>query len=480
MRYNIVLRYVGFVMLLNAALMLLSAAVGYIKGFDSGFYPLTLSALLAAALGAFPLIFVGRGQRISAKESYSIVVGSWLMSCVVGMLPYLLWGGEFDVAGAWFESVSGYTTTGSTILNNVEALPRSLLMWRSLTHWMGGLGVVMFVMVVLPNIGSSKKTMAGVEISSMAQDNFRYKTATVLRIMLSVYFGITIASALLLRLAGMSWFDAVNHAFSVASTGGFSTRNLSVAAFDSVWIEVILSFFMILSGVHFGLIFATVTGKYNNMFRSEVVRYYLASVAIAGIIVSLSLWSEGIYGFWEAFRHGTFQTFAVASTTGFATADSTTWSSLAIVVLIFMSIQCACAGSTSGGMKCDRVCLAFKVIRARIKQQQHPAAVIRIKLNGVILDSSTVSFVLLFIVAYFAMIMLGSILMTACGMDLITGFTATIACIGNVGPGFGSVGSLDNFSGIGTVAKYICTILMLMGRLEIFGLVQLFLLKWWK
>ncbi len=480
MRYNIVLRYVGFVMLLNAALMLLSAAVGYIKGFDSGFYPLALSALLSVVLGTFPMIFVGRGQRISTKESYCIVVGSWLASCVIGMLPYLLWGGEFDVANAWFESVSGYTTTGATILNDIEALPRSLLMWRSLTHWMGGLGVVMFVMIVLPNIGSSKKAMSNVEISSMAQDNFRYRSATILRIMLSVYFGMTIASALLLRIAGMSWFDAVNHAFSVTATGGFSTRNISIAAFDNVWIEVILSFFMILSGIHFGIIFATLTGKHNNMFRSEVVRYYLASVAVASIVVSLSLWRNGIYDFWPAFRHGTFQVFAITSTTGFATADSTVWSSLAIVVLIFMSVQCACAGSTSGGLKCDRVCLAFKVIRAKIKQQQHPAAIIRIKLNGVIQDSQTVSFVLLFTVVYFALIMFGSILMCAFGLDVVTSFTATVSCLGNVGPGFGEVGSLDNFSSLGIVAKYFCTILMLCGRLEIFGFIQLFLLKWWK
>ena len=207
MRLNVVLRYVGLILLLDAAFMLLSVVVSLLGGMDTGFYPLLQSFVLTAILGAFPLIFVPRGGQITSKEGYAIVVGAWLMSCLAGMLPYVLWGGEFSVSDAWFEAVSGFTTTGSTSLSNVEALPRGLLFWRASTHWLGGVGVVMFVLVVLPSMGSTKMRLSSVELSSMAKDNFRYRTQKILQILLVVYVGLTLVETVLLRMAGMSWFD---------------------------------------------------------------------------------------------------------------------------------------------------------------------------------------------------------------------------------------------------------------------------------
>ncbi len=481
MRLNVVLRYVGIVMLFNAAFMVLSAGVSYFYDIDSGFQPLLLSAALTAVIGAFPLIFVGSNEQISNKEGYTIVVGAWLMSCVVGSFPYLLWGGEFGFIDAWFESVSGYTTTGATILNDVEALPKGLLFWRSLTHWMGGVGVVMFALVILPSLGRSKMTISNVELSSIAKDNYRYRANTIIRILLTVYLGITLCCTLLLRVAGMDFFDAINHAMSTVATGGFSTKNLSIAYYDNIWIEIVLTFFMVLSGIHFGLIFATFTGKYMNIFRSEVVRYYLLSLIIGCLAISVSIWLGGSYeSFWSALRYSSFELATYATTTGFAVADSNLWSPFAITLLMIFSIQCGCAGSTSGGIKCDRVCIAAKAIWAKIRQQQHPNAIFRIKLGGVVQEKSVSDFVMLFIVLYLFLILVGTVVMTAAGLDLVTAFSTSIANLGNVGPGFGETGGFNSYANLPGFVRFFCPLLMLFGRLEIFGLLQLFLLKWWK
>ena len=481
MKINIVLRYCGLVLLLNAAFMLLSAFISMVSGMDSGFYPLLLSGVLTGVLGGFPLIFVEKGQQISSKEGYVIVVGSWLLACVVSMFPFLIWGGEFSLVNAWFESVSGCTTTGATILNDIEALPRGLLFWRSSTHWIGGIGLVMFALVILPSIGNSRMTLKNMELSSMAQDNYRYRTQKIIQILLVVYVGFTIIETLLLKVAGMNWFDAVNHAFSNIATGGFSTRNMSIGYYDNPWIETIVIIFAVLSGVHFGLIFATVTGKANNMFRSEVVRYYLATIAVCSIIIAVSLIRSDIYRtFGESLRHSLFQVVCLITTTGFATADTTTWTPVAIILLVFVSLQCSCAGSTSGGLKCDRVYLAAKAFGAKLRQQQHPNAIIRIKLNNFIQDPGVVHAVMLYIVAYFSLILIDTLFNAACGLDLTTSFTAAIACAGNVGPGFGEVGSASTFAAMPAAAKVGSTVMMLLGRLEIFGLFQLFLIKWWR
>lgn len=469
------------VLLLESVFMLIAAGISFFGVADNGFVPLVSSFGITAALAA-GLVFSGKkSEHITLKEGYCIVTVAWLVSCLVGMLPYLFWGGDFNLVNAWFESVSGFTTTGSTILNDIEALPNGLLFWRSSTHWIGGVGVVMFTLTILPSLGKTKMALSSVEISQLAKDNFNYRTRKIIRILLFVYLGMTALETVLLRAAGMNWFDSVNHAFSTIATGGFSTRNLSIGAYDSVWIEVIVGVFTFMAGVHFGLIFATIAGHRNNMFRNEVFRFYFFSVAAGILLVTFNLWNTGVYGtLGECLRKGWFQTVSIATTTGFATADTAVWPSFSIALLLFFSIQCACAGSTSGGLKCDRVLLSFKVIRTRIRQQQHPNAVLRIKLNGVIQEDSTVNFAMLYIVIYFLLILLGTLVNTAAGLDFMTGMSASVTCMGNVGPGFGEVGALDNFHELPGVIKISSTLLMLLGRLEIFGLIQLFLIKWWR
>ena len=481
MRVSIILRYVGTVMLCVSAFMMVSAVISYMNNIDSGFYPLLLSALLTFTLGAFPMLFVPRATSISNKEGFSIVVGSWVLASVVGMFPYLIWGGEFTLINAWFESVSGFTATGATILNDIEQLPQGLLFYRTSSNWLGGVGVVMFALVILPSLGTSRMSLSNVELSSLAKDNYRYRTQVIVRILLVVYVGLTAVTTLALKAAGLRWFDALNHAMSACATAGFSTKNASIAFYDNVVVELILAGAMLISSIHFGLIYATFLRKSNNIFRSEVVRTYIVIVILSTLFVATSLFGANIFPtVWESLRHSFFQVVSLITTTGFATADTNLWTPFAIVILIFVSIVCACAGSTTGGMKIDRVLIFCKILMARIRRQQHPNAVIRIRVDGIAQDADLLNSVVVFIVAYIGLIFMATLTNTLFGQDLMTAFSSAVACIGNVGPGFGEVGSMGNFANIPAILKLQDSLLMLMGRLEIFGFIQLFFLKCWR
>lgn len=448
---------------------------------DSGFYPLLLSSMLTFTLGIFPQLFVPRAKSISNKEGFTIVVGSWVLASVVGMFPYLIWGGEFSLINAWFESVSGFTATGATILNDIEYMPQGMIFYRTATNWLGGVGVVMFALVILPSLGTSKMALSNVELSSLAKDNYRYRTQVIVRILLIVYVGLTIATTLALKFAGLRWFDALNHAMSACATAGFSTKNASIAFYDNVAVEFILAGAMLISSLHFGLIYATFLRKGNNVFRSEVVKTYFLIIFVATLLVATSIFGANVYtSIWEALRHSFFQVVSLITTTGFATADTNLWTPFAIVVLIFVSIVCACAGSTSGGMKVDRLLIFCKILWARIRRQQHPNAVIRIRVDGVVQDSDMLNSVVVFMVTYFGLIFFATFTNTLFGQDLMTAFSSAVACVGNVGPGFGDVGSMGNFADIPAILKVQNSVLMLMGRLEIFGFIQLIFLKWWR
>ena len=481
MRISVVIRYIGIILLVLAAFMLTSAGIAYVSNVDTSYYPLVMSSLLTLLLGCFPLIFVPSPSSISTKEGYCIVVGSWLVASVVGMFPYLMWGGEFTVINAWFESVSGFTTTGASILNNIEALPRGLLFWRMATSWIGGVGVVMFALVILPSIGRSKRMLSSVELSSLAKDNFNYRTQTIVRIILITYLLMTTVTTIALKLAGMCWFDALCHAMSACGTCGFGTKNTSIAFFNSGLIEFILMLAMCFAGLHFGLIYATITGKHNNVFRSEVSRVYFTIIGVSSVLIAISLWMSDIYPtLWLSLRSAFFHTVSLITTTGYATVDCNTWTSFAILILIFCSIVCGCAGSTSGGLKVDRFLVAAKMIRTRLRAQRHPDAIFRTKIDGVVQDEDMMGTVMVYIVAYMLLILVGTFLNTLFGADLMTGFSAAVSCVSNVGPGFGEVGTMANYSLMPIVTKFNLTVLMLLGRLEIFGLIQLFFIRWWR
>ena len=481
MKFGLIIRYVGLVMLLNAAFMLISAGVSFANGLDTGFYPLLLSFLITAIVGAFPLIFVPNEHNLSTKESYVVVTMSWVMSCLLGMLPYLIWGGEFSIANAWFESTSGFTTTGSTILSDIEALPDGLLFWRSSTHWIGGVGVILFALAILPSMGRTKISLSSAEMSMMAKDNFRYTTRKILQIILYVYVGLTLCETAVLKIVGMPWFDAVTNSFSTIATGGFCIKNNSIMAYGSATVEMIILFFMAVAGLHMGLIYATIRGKRNNLFRSEVARFYVLSLTLCSMLVAGGLLlNHNCASFGEALRYASFQVVSYTTTTGFASVDDALWPPLAMLVMMYCTMQCAMAGSSTGGLKADRILLLFKSIRARILKLQHPNAVIRIKQNGVTQDDGAVNSAILLVVIYLLSALVGTLLLAAMNIDLLTGFTATIASLSNVGPGFGAVSNLSNYGVLPDTAKGLLSGLMLFGRLEFFGFIHIFMLRSWK
>jgi len=479
MRVPLVIRHIGMVLLINAVFLFISFFISLFND-ETAVFPLLYSALIVLIFGSFPLIYVPSSPLLTTHEGMVTIVFGWFATCIVGMLPYVMWGGEFSLINAWFESVSGYTTTGSTILKDIEVLPKGILFWRSSTHWIGGLGVIIFALLILPQPSTSKMVLVRNEISTIAKSNFQMKATQAVRALAYVYIGLTLFETVLLWIAGMSLFDAINHSFSTIATGGFSTKNLSIAYFDNLAVEIIIMVFMILSGLHFGLIYATMIGKHDNIFRSEIVRAFVL-VLFAGIfLVALKLWLSDYGNFWESLRLASFQVVSLGTTTGFATADTPNWPFFTILIMIYFTIQCACAGSTSGGLKFDRVLLFFKSIILQIKSLQHPQGVFVLKINHRTVEDSVLQNSLIYILLYLSIILTSTLLITFQDVDLITSFSAAVTTIGNVGPGFGGVSSLGNFGALPTFSKFILSINMLLGRLEIFSIISLFFIKSWK
>jgi trk system potassium uptake protein TrkH len=480
MRFPFIVRYTGFVLLLNAAFMLLAAAISLLQG-GEGLWVLIISAIITAIAGGASLFFAPPAEDLTAKEGIGILVFSWITSCTFGMLPYLFWGGEFTFVNAWFESVSGYTTTGATVLNHIEQLPEGLLFWRSATHWIGGLGVVVMLVLLLPTMHNLKLRLAKTEISSLSKGNFKFRVQQTARVICGMFAGLTVLLGGLLMLAGMDWFDAVNHAFSTIATGGFSTRDTSIAAFQNGWIELILAVFMIIAGMHFGLLFMAFTGNYRPLWKSPAVRFYLASLLVGMALVSLNLYFSQTYDhLTDALRYGAFQVISTATTTGYATADTALWSPFSTLLLCYFMFQCACAGSTSGGIKADRLQILFRSMRGHLRKQQHPNAIVPTRVGGATLDNDTVYAVLQFVITYLAVIFIGALLLSLLGTDIGVSFSASVACMGNIGPGFDAISSFGNYAAIPALGKFILTFEMLLGRLEIYGLLLFLFVKTWR
>ena len=460
---------IGKALLINAFFMLISIAISIYYGFDSAFTPLLISFLVTFITGTFPFIFVKKNTATTLQSGFLTIVLAWILSFIFGMLPYVLWGGEFTLINAWFESVSGYTTTGSTILTDIEALPKSLLFWRSSTHFIGGLGVIVFLLVIIPDNSPAKLRLTHLELSTLSKEGYRYKTSTITRVMVSVYAGLTIVETLLLWAAGMSLFDAVNHAFSTVATGGFSTKNTSIMHFDSVTIDLIITVFMALSAMHFGIIFAVMARRSLKPLKHPVTKYYYGVIAICSVIIAFSLKTQGGYGSWGAAAlDATFQTVSYLSTTGFGQADNAHWPLLANTILLFAAFHCGCSGSTTGGIKADRMLIAFKAIKKDFLKRLHPSSLFRTKVGSKVINDSTVTSVFLYIVLYLVIVFFSFIILLICGVEIGDAFSGTISSLGNVGPGIGTIGTMGNYSGLSSIVKFIFTIDMFIGRLEIF------------
>lgn len=460
---------VGKALLVSALFMFLSIIVSVVDGRDSAFGPLLISFIITLIAGGFPFIFVKKSQSLTLNDGFLTIVLSWLLSFIFGMLPYVMWGGEFTLINAWFESVSGYTTTGSTILNDIEALPRSLLFWRSSTHYIGGLGVVVFLLLVMPDASPFRLKLTNMELSSLSKEGYRYKSSKTISIITKVYVALTLVFFFSLWAAGMSSFDALNHAFSLAATGGFSTRNLSIGYYQSDLINVMVIFFMAVAALHFGLIYAVFITRSLKPMNNTVVKYYFGSIMLMSLMIMLSLKLEGGYDSWgRAAMDSTFTVVSYMTTTGFSICDNSVWPWIAGIVLIFASFQCGCSGSTTGGLKVDRILISFKAISNEVKRRLHPSAVSQVRLSGHHLPDSTIHSVMLYIVVYIIVIFISIIGVLLCGAEIPEAVSGVIASVGSVGPGLAEVGSMDNYSLQPAMAKFIYAFDMFLGRVEIF------------
>ena len=469
MNIKVISRNVGYALLVSALFMFLSILVSVANGNDSALAALMISFTITFTVGIFPFIFVRKSAAITLKDGYMIIALSWLLSFIFGMLPYALWGGPFTIINAWFESVSGFTTTGSTILDNVEALPNSLLFWRSSTHFIGGLGVVVFLLLIIPSSSQMRLRLTTLELSSLSKREYRSGANKTVYIFTYVYFGLTAASFLLYVMAGMSPFDAINHAMSVVATGGFSTRNLSIGAYNSVPVDLITMLFMLLSSIHFGMVFVAIATRSLKPFRNEIFKFYIWSLVVTSVVVAMSLKVHGIEKGWgDALLSGSFHILSFASTTGFSIADNSVWPVLPSAMLVFVGIWCGMAGSTSGGVKSDRALLLCKEVKYQLRMALHPASVNEIRVNGRVVRQDDVAPHILYIALYFMVVIISVSVCLVLNPDNGNASTAILPSLSNVGLSIGELGSAYSFNAEPAAAKFIYTIDMFLGRVEIY------------
>lgn len=474
MRREAIIKYIGYVLLFNSLFLYVSAIISFYLN-ETSFVPLFYSGLVCTILGLFPLIFTERIDEVRFSEGLAISVTGWFITCIVGMLPYLMWGGEFTFANAFFESVSGYTTTGSTILNEIESLPKGILFWRSSTHWIGGMGVILFVLLILPQARGLRSSLYKTELSNLSRMNFKTKARHIARIIGIVYISLTFLETIILWSLGMTFFDAICHSMSTIATGGFSTKNTSMAFYNNIWMEMTIVVFMVLSSLHFGMLYITMIGRKPNLFNSNSVRSYFLLIFIGILAVAFKLYFDNTYDLLDALRHSLFQVTSLVSTTGFATVDTSVWPVFTVIILIYFTIQGSMVGSTAGGFKFDRIYLFFQILMKQLRLIKHPQGVFASKIDEEVVEKEvelqTLNFLLIYILTFFIV----TVILTFMNIDGLTAFSASIASIANVGPGFGEVGSLGNYSALPDAAKYVLSFEMLLGRLEIMNILALFL-----
>ena len=465
MNIKAISRNVGYALLVSALFMLLSIIVSAMNGRDSAFAALIISFTITFIVGVFPFIFVRRTSAITLKDGYMIIVLSWLLSFIFGMLPYALWGGPFTIANAWFESVSGFTTTGATILDRVEVLPDSLLFWRASTHFIGGLGVVVFLLLIIPTDSRMRLRLSNMELSSMSRAGYNTRANKSVSMFAIMYIALVIISFVSYLLAGMSPLDAICHAFSVSAAGGFSTRSASIGAFCSRPIEILTMVFMLLSSLHFGLLYMSVATRSLRPLNNPVVKFYFSALAIATVVLAVTLKSTGHgISLWEA----AFQTVCVTTTTGFAIVDNAQWPISASAILLVMGVMCACAGSTSGGVKVDRVMVGIKSIRRQVLSILHPSSVNEIRLGRRVLSNEEVSTQVVYMALYALLLMISVVAALMLGVDTHNAFGASITSLSNVGPALGELGTMGSFNSIPDAAKLLYSLDMFLGRIEIY------------
>ena len=476
MNYRMIAFILGRVLLILAALMLLPLIAALVYG--ESVLPFVVTILLTALCGGVLLLIRPKTREIYAREGFSCVGLSWLAMSLLGSLPFVIGGDIPRFVDAFFETVSGFTTTGASILNDIESLSRSGLFWRSFTHWIGGMGVLVFLMAVMPMSGERSMHIMRAEVPGPTVGKLVPRARQTARILYLIYTGFTVAETILLMCGGMSFYEALLHAFATAGTGGFSTRNASIAAFDSAYIEGVIAFFLVLFGMNFNLFYLMLIGRVREAFRSEELHRYFEIILVSIGLIVLGTFRN--YGFWQSLRNGFFLTMTTLSTAGFCTVDYTLWPAYLQTMIVLLMFIGGCAGSTGGGLKLSRVMLFVRTAAADVGRVVSPRRVNRVEMDGKRVTPETTGAVYAY-VALVMLILLGcTALVSLDGYDFSTNFTAALSCISNVGPGLGRIGPSGNFAIFSSFSKIVMAITMLFGRLEIYAMLILFIPSTWK
>lgn len=467
------------ILMAESVFMILSLLVSVIYGEFDVIMPFVYSIMATFCVAAFFGLKKPKNDLVFARESYIAVAVGWILVSFFGAMPFYLSGSIPSLIDAFFETVSGFTTTGATILEDVEILPQGILFWRAFTHWIGGMGIIMFLLMLTQFSEGHSLYIMRAEVPGPTVGKIAPKSSSNALILYGIYSGLTIIEAVLLLFGGMGVFDAVTTAMSTAGTGGFSVRNAGISDYGSAYIEWVVAIFMLVFGVNFNLYYLMLLRRFKIVFKSEEFRVFLAIVAICTVIMGIN--ATEYYGdFGVAIRKAFFQTTATISTTGFGGVEFMNWPMLCHSVILLLLFTGACAGSTAGGLKLSRIIMTFKMLRKESHRLAHPHEVTTIKFEGKIVDKETRSFIMVYISAFFAILAISSIAVMIMGHDYETAFTAVLSCFNNVGPCLGEVGHGGVYNMFSEIEKLFLSLLMLTGRLEIFPMLILFMPSTWR
>jgi len=478
MNLRLTLRIQGGLLLFLAVMLLVPLPFSF--WFRDGAWPwFVISALLSAAIGLLFLRIFPTREELTIREGFGVVTFAWILFAAFGALPFLFTGAIESPIQAYFESMSGFTTTGSTVITDLDVVGESVLLWRSLTQWLGGMGIIVLSLAILPILGVGGMQLFEAEVPGPTTDRLRPRIQDTAKLLWGVYFLITAAEVAALMLGGVNFYEAVCHAFTTMATGGFSTQNGSVGELGGSYVHVVVTFFMFLAGVNFSLHFQALRGKVGNYFRSEEFRFYLGLLAASVLLVFL--FNSRIYQDpLTNLRDSAFQVVSLMTTTGYGTADYELWPILAQYILVGLMFVGGCAGSTGGGMKNVRVLLLAKHSFLQLSRLIHPRRIRLLKIDEKAVSGEVIQSILGFFALYIGIFVFASLGMAALGLDLVTAGASVIACLSNIGPGLGQVGPTDNFAHLPQAGHLLLSFCMLVGRLEIFTVLVLVFPSFWR
>ena len=479
MNIRIISKYIGRILKILSVTMMPGMLISVYKGEQKSVHAFVFAIVISFVIGQILTCIKSKENSIYNREGFAIVALSWIVISVFGALPFFLSGYIPNFLDAYFETVSGFTTTGASILTNVEALPMGLLYWRSFTHWLGGMGVLVFLLAIGFDKTSNSIKILRAESPGPAVGKLVPKMQRTARILYLIYIVMTVIEIILLLAGGMPLFDSICNAFGTAGTGGFAIKNASIGAYDSYYLQGVISVFMILFGINFNVYYLILLKDFKSVFKNQELRLYLGIILFSVITIALNT-VHLFNNFFNALHHSLFQVSSIITTTGYATVDFNQWPVFSKTVLLILMIIGACAGSTGGGIKVSRLLILFKLLRNYIQRIIHPRSIKMIKIDGKEVSSEVTNGVISFMILYTVITVVSILIVSIENKSIETTVSAVFACINNIGPGLDAVGPKSNFFGLSYLSKFVLSLDMLLGRLELFPLIMLFAPSTWK